>query len=91
MQCSEWGLMCAEQMDTIPSLDLLATPLLMQPRMLLAFWAASMHCWLVSTRTCSPSPQGCSPTLYTYLGLPQPKRSTLHLPVMNLIWVTHTR
>jgi len=43
MQYSRWGLMRAEQMETIASFALLATPLLMQPRMLLAFQAARAH------------------------------------------------
>ena len=34
---------------TVPSLNLLATRLLMQPRILLAFGAASIHCWLMSS------------------------------------------
>ncbi|NXC72535.1 MORC3 protein, partial [Anhinga anhinga] len=33
----------------ITSLNLLATLLLMQPRVRLAFWAASAHCWLMSS------------------------------------------
>ncbi|KAJ7420807.1 hypothetical protein WISP_46437 [Willisornis vidua] len=35
----------------MPSLDLLATLLLMQPRTQLAFWAASPHCCLMSSLT----------------------------------------
>jgi len=31
----------------VVSLSLLATPLLMQPRILIAFWAARAHCWLI--------------------------------------------
>jgi len=49
MQDSRWGLTRAEQKGTIPSLTLLATPLLMEPRILLAFWAANTHCWFVSS------------------------------------------
>jgi len=44
MQDSRWGLTRAEQRGRIPSLDLLATMLLMQPRVLLAFWAGSCPC-----------------------------------------------
>jgi len=33
------------------SLTLLASPLQLQPSIQLAFWAASTHCWLTSTRT----------------------------------------
>jgi len=44
-----------EGQNPFPPLDLLATLLLMQPRIWLAFWAASAHCWvilsLLSTRT----------------------------------------
>jgi len=38
----------AEQRGRIPSLNLLATLLLMQPRTRLAFWAVSAHWWLMS-------------------------------------------
>ena len=40
MQYSRWGLTRAEQRGTITSLSRLAIHLLMQPRILLAFWAA---------------------------------------------------
>jgi len=70
---------------TIPSLSLLATPLLMQPRILFAFWAASTNCWLTSSfsvnRTSNSLPaalisMSSSPSLYLYLGSPQPKYIT---------------
>jgi len=69
-----------------------ATPLLMQPRILLAFRAARAHCCLMSssssTRTTSPSSQvysqGVLLSLYTYLGLSQSKCNTLHLALLNL-------
>jgi len=40
MQDCRWGCTRAEQRGKIPSLDLMATFLLMHPRILLAFWAA---------------------------------------------------
>jgi len=43
------GLTRAEQRGRITSLDLLATLLLMQPRLRLAFWAVSTHCWVTSS------------------------------------------
>ena len=66
-QYSEWDLMRAEQrgMNTCPAL--LVTPLLMQPRILLTFWAVRAHYWLTSrflssrTQTKSiPAEQACS-------------------------------
>ena len=42
------GLRRAEERGSIPSLDMLATLLVMQPRSCLAFWAASPHCRLMS-------------------------------------------
>jgi len=44
MQDSRWALTRADQRSRIPSLDLLVTLLLRQPRIRLAFWAASTHC-----------------------------------------------
>ena len=49
MQDSRWGLTRAEQRGRIPSLDLLVMLLLMQPSVQLAFWAASVHWWLMSS------------------------------------------
>lgn len=48
IQCYRWGLIRAEQRGRIPSLTLLPTMLWMQPRTGLAFWAASVHCWIMS-------------------------------------------
>ena len=48
-QYSRCGPTRAEQRGTITSLTLLATPLLMQPRIKLAFWARSALCWLCQT------------------------------------------
>jgi len=43
MQDFTWGRTREEQRGRIPSLDLLATLLLMQPRIRLAFWEVSAH------------------------------------------------
>lgn len=50
-----WGPRKAQLRGRIMSLSLLATLLLMQPRMQLAFGAASTHCWVMSSFT-STSP-----------------------------------
>ena len=90
----QMGLTRAKQRGTITSLALLATPLLMEPRILLAFQAASAHCWLMSSFLSTRTPKSfsarllsrtSSPSFYKYLGLPQPKCSTLHLALLNLI------
>jgi len=44
MQYFIWGLTRAELRGTILFLLLLATPPLMQSRIMLAFWTASTHC-----------------------------------------------
>ena len=44
-QCSRWGLTRAVQRGRRTSLNLLATLLLMHPRIPLAFLAARAHCW----------------------------------------------
>ena len=44
MQNSRWALTRMEQRGRIPSLDLLPTLLLMQPRAQMAFWTVSAHC-----------------------------------------------
>jgi len=58
---------------------LAATPLLMQPRRLLASWATSAHCWLMSSFLYTRTPKSFSavlltmssaPILCSYLGLP---------------------
>ena len=70
MQDSQWGLTRVEQRGRIPSLALLATFLLMRPRIWLAFWATSTHWWLISSfsSTVSPSPshQVCSQSLHPH-------------------------
>lgn len=45
---SRWSLRRAEQKGRITSPDLLATPLLVQPRIQLAAWTASTHCMIMS-------------------------------------------
>jgi len=85
MQYSRWGLRRAEKRTIIP-LPLLATPL-MQPRVQLASWAASIRCWFVSSFSSIRTPKffstgllsvSSSPTLYSYLRLHQLKCNTLH-------------
>jgi len=65
-----------------------------EPRIPLAFWAASAHCWLVfsfsSTRTPMSFSAGLlsrssSPGLNTYLGLTRPKCKILHFALLNRI------
>jgi len=46
MQYSSWGLTRTEERETVTFLTLLAIPLLMEPRVALAFQAASACCWL---------------------------------------------
>jgi len=53
MQTCKWDLTRAEQREMITSLSLLATPLLVQPRILLAFWV----------HTAGSHPAFCPPTL----------------------------
>ena len=76
------------------SLSQLATPLLMQPRILFAFWDASACCWHISSflskRTFSPISTGLlsmnfSPNLYTYLGLSSFRSNTWHSDLLNPI------
>ena len=65
----------------------------MQPRILLAFWAASAHCWsmlnLSSIKTLKSFSVRLllrsSSSLHTYLEFPWPKPNTLHLTLLNLI------
>ncbi|KFO60382.1 Golgin subfamily B member 1 [Corvus brachyrhynchos] len=73
-QCSEWGLTKAEKRVRIVSLNLLPTPLLVQPRIRLAFWPAGTHCQLLSnfyfTRIPKSSSVACfqsiQPTIYGF-------------------------
>ena len=47
-------------MGRIPSLALLATLLLMQPRIQLAFWPVSAHCWLIVSFPSTDTPKSFS-------------------------------
>jgi len=87
----------AEQRGRIPCLDLLPTLLGVQPRVQLASWAASAHCWVMSSFLSTSRPKSFSsgllsihslPSLYLYLGLPQPRCRTLHLALLNLMRLT---
>ena len=62
--------------------------------------AAGAHCWLRqsfwSTRTPKSFSAGLlsrssSPSLYVYLGLPQPRRNTLHLTLLDLLRFTSSQ
>jgi len=66
------------EVDSPPPLTA-ATPLLMQPRVPLDFWAVSAHCWLMFRFLSIRTPKSfkaellamsSSPSLYSYLGLP---------------------
>ena len=61
-QDCEWGLIGAERGDN-HLFDLLARLILMQPKIQVAFWVASAHCWLLlsfsSTRTHAPPVPVC--------------------------------
>jgi len=72
------------RMEGYNSLPCLAvTPLSVQPRILLAFQAAGAHCWLMSrTQLRTELLSMNSPSLYTYLGLSQPKCNTLQLALL---------
>ena len=94
MQDSRWALTRAEQSGRIPSLDLMPTLLVMQPRIQLAFWAASAHWWLMSgfssTSTAKSFLAGLLsihslPSLYLCLRLPQPMCRALHLALLNFV------
>jgi len=76
-----------------------AIPLLMQPRILLAFWSEVTHCWFMSSLSLTRTPKSfstgllsrnSSPSLYTYLGLPWHNCNTLHYALLNSIWFTWT-
>jgi len=85
--------MRAKWRGTTISLSLLVTPLLMHPRIQLAFRAASACCWLMSSFLLTRTPKSfstgllsvSSPSLYFYLGLLQLKCNTLQLVLLNLI------
>ena len=90
-QYSRWGLTKAEGNTHHPLLA--ATPLLMQPRIQLAFQAARAHCWIMSRFLSISTPtfissgllsRSSSPSQYSYLRLPRSKCNTLHLALLNL-------
>jgi len=56
MQYSMWGHTRAEQRARIPSLNLLAMLLLMQPGIPLAFWAVTAHCWVMFSFSSTSTP-----------------------------------
>ncbi|KAK4832903.1 hypothetical protein QYF61_026546 [Mycteria americana] len=60
MQYPRWGLTRVEQRGRITSLDLLVTLLLMQPRIQLAFWAASAHCRVLLSFLSTNTPKSFS-------------------------------
>ena len=60
MQRCGWGPTRAEQRGRITSLDLLATLLLMQSSVQLAFWAVSAHCWLMPSFSSTSTPKSFS-------------------------------
>ena len=87
-QDSRLGLTRAEQRGRITSPDLLAILLLMQPRIWLAFWAVSTHCWVMMSFSSTSTPKSFSSrllsihsplSLHLCLGLPWPMCRTLHL------------
>lgn len=69
------------------SFSLLAMFFLIQPRMLLAFFAATAHCWVIFNFLSTKTPNSFSaflvPSRYWYLGLFFPKCRTLYFPVFN--------
>lgn len=75
--CSTPGGVSPQQRDWIPSLNLLTTLLLVQPRVKLAYWAGSTHGWLIHQHSQSPSLQVCSQSL-------QP-------PAVLIAWVASTQ
>ncbi|KAK4832076.1 hypothetical protein QYF61_020632 [Mycteria americana] len=85
-----WGLTRVGCRDRITSLDLLATLLLMQPRIWLAFWAASTHCQLMSSFSSTSTPKSSSAGLLSIPSSPSLCR-TLHLALLNLMRFTRAR
>jgi len=68
----------------------------MQPRIWLAFWTGSAHCWLILSFSSTSTPKSSSgllssyspPSLYLCLGLPRPTCRTLHLALLNFMLFT---
>ena len=78
-------------------LSLLTTPLLMEPRIPLPFWVAGALLAHVKIFIYQDHPRfscagllssSSSPSLYKYMGLPQPKCEALHFALLNLIMFT---
>ena len=80
MQISRWELTREEQRGRIPSLDLLATLLLMQPRIWLAFWAALPAQNLMYVQV----PQVVSNLTFSYSGRD-------FAPPVPVLWSIHSR
>jgi len=83
-------------MGIVSSLALMATSLLMQPRIQLTFWAASAHWWLTSSFSCTRTltfstgllSVSSSPSLHSCFILHECRCSTLaSLNVIPFIWV----
>ena len=96
-QDSRWDLTRAEQRRRIPSLDLLATLLLMQPRIQLAFWDLNTHCQVLLSFSLANTPKSflvgllsihSPPSLHLFLVLPWPMCWTLHLALLNFMRFT---
>jgi len=86
-----------EQRGRITSLALLVMLFLMQPRIQLAFWAASTHCLVTLSFSSTSTPKSfssgllsipSSPSLYCYQRLLQPRCRTLLLALLNLMRFT---
>jgi len=60
LQLEYCALTRGEQRGTITSLALLATPLLMELRIPLAFWAASTHCWFMHSFSSTDEKSYCA-------------------------------
>lgn len=82
----------AEQRGTIPSLTLPVMLLLIKPRIQLAFWTASMHCWFMLSYSFTNIPKTFSssllsihslPRLCLCLGLLQPRCGALQSDLMR--------
>ena len=69
------------------------SPLLMQPRIPLAFWTASAHCWLMLSFSSTRAPKSSTSllevqplsSLYLSLKLLWPRCRALHLALLNFL------
>ena len=76
-------------------LSLLATPLVIQPKILLAFWAAKAWCWLMSSflsiktpakvLLCRAALSEFSQSVLSHLGLLQSKNNLFYSNLLNFI------